>query len=185
MQGSLSRLRSWAAWELDRRIELTAGVRLIILDRFLKAAVLIGAGITILLLGRTDHLAELLQRISAEYNLDPGTGLWHRLVHYVAGVILKLPGNRIVEVAVAAVVYGLLEVFEGAGLLLRRRWAEYLVLLATLAFLPLEIDELLKRVTAGRSLALLVNLVIVAYLVWRKRLFLERPPAHQARSQAG
>jgi Predicted membrane protein (DUF2127) len=59
--------------------------------------------------------------------------------------------------------------------LIRRRWAEYLVLIATAAFLPIEIDELIHRATFFKAGALLVNLAIVAYLIWRKRLFLERP----------
>ena len=59
---------------------------------------------------------------------------------------------------------------------MRRRWAEYLVLLATVVFIPVEIEELAARPSAFKALALLVNLLIVAYLIWRKRLFLERPP---------
>lgn len=172
----MSRLGSWARWEFGRRIELTAGLRLIVLDRFAKAAVLVLGGVALLVLGRTGEMSELLRRVASEYNLDPGTGLWHQLVHYVLGVVLRLPGNRIVDLAVAGIAYGLLETFEGTGLLLRRRWAEYLVLLATLLFLPVEIDELFKRLTAFRFLALLINIAIVAYLIWRKRLFLERPP---------
>lgn len=172
----MRRLRDWVAWEFGREIELTAGLRLIVLDRFAKAAVLVLGSLTLLVLGRTDEIAELFARISAEYNLDPGTGLWSRLVHYVLGVVLHLPGNRIAELAVAGLAYGLLETAEGAGLLLRRRWAEYLVLLATLVFLPLEIDELHRRLTVFRFLALAINLAIVAYLIWRKRLFMERRP---------
>jgi uncharacterized membrane protein (DUF2068 family) len=71
--------------------------------------------------------------------------------------------------------YGALEAFEGYGLLRRRRWAEYLVLLATAAFLPLEVDELIRKPTLFKAGALLVNLLIIVYLIWRKRLFLERP----------
>ena len=63
---------------------------------------------------------------------------------------------------------------------MRRRWAEYLVLIATSAFLPVEIDELIRHPTPFKGLALAVNIVIVAYLVWRKRLFLERPGAAAA-----
>ena len=58
--------------------------------------------------------------------------------------------------------------------MLRRRWAEYLVLLATVAFLPLEIDELLRSPSPLKALALAVNLAIAVYLIWRKQLFLAR-----------
>ncbi len=78
-------------------------------------------------------------------------------------------------VGIGAILYGCLEAFEGIGLLLRRRWAEYLVLIATGVFLPLEITELLRKPTVFKAGALAVNLLIVGYLIWRKKLFLERP----------
>ena len=49
------------------------------------------------------------------------------------------------------------------------------MLIATAAFLPLEITELLEKPTLFKVGALAVNLLIIGYLVWRKRLFLERP----------
>jgi uncharacterized membrane protein (DUF2068 family) len=56
-------------------------------------------------------------------------------------------------------------IVEGVGLLLRRRWAEYLAVIATASFLPLEIYELVERVEASRALLVLANLVV--YLVAR------------------
>jgi uncharacterized membrane protein (DUF2068 family) len=67
-----------------------------------------------------------------------------------------------------------LEVTEAVGLIRRRRWAEYLVFVATIAFLPLEIDEVLRGPSALKALTLLVNIAIGVYLVWRKQLFLSR-----------
>ena len=57
------------------------------------------------------------------------------------------------------------------GLWYQRRWAEYLTFIATALFLPLEFFELTRRVSALRLVALVINLAIVAYLVWAKRLF--------------
>jgi uncharacterized membrane protein (DUF2068 family) len=68
---------------------------------------------------------------------------------------------------------------EGFGLLLRRRWAEYLILIATVVFIPVKVEELATRPSVFKALAMLVNVLIVAYLVWRKRLFLERPSQMQ------
>ena len=58
-------------------------------------------------------------------------------------------------------------IVEGVGLLLRRHWAEYLAVIATASFLPLEIYELVERVEASRALVVLVNLAIVVYLAAR------------------
>lgn len=73
--------------------------------------------------------------------------------------------------------YAGLEATEGIGLLNRRRWAEYLVLLATGAFLPYECLELLRHTSWTSALIFLVNLAIAAYLVKAKRLFHEREEA--------
>lgn len=70
-----------------------------------------------------------------------------------------------------AVVYAVLEGAEAFGLWRGRRWAEYLTALATAGFLPLEIDELIKKVSVGRVVALVVNLAVLVYLLWAKRLF--------------
>ena len=44
-------------------------------------------------------------------------------------------------------------------------------------FLPLEIRELVERVTVLRVGALIVNLALIVWLVWNKRLFGVMPPA--------
>jgi uncharacterized membrane protein (DUF2068 family) len=58
---------------------------------------------------------------------------------------------------------------EGIGLLLRRHWAEYLAVIATASFLPLELYELIHRVRATRVVIVAANLAIVVYLIVRLR----------------
>ena len=67
--------------------------------------------------------------------------------------------------------HAVVEGVEAVFLWKERRWAEYLTVLATLGFVPFEINELLDRVTILRVTALVVNLAIVVYLVYAKRLF--------------
>jgi uncharacterized membrane protein (DUF2068 family) len=74
-------------------------------------------------------------------------------------------------VAVGLLAYGLLEGVEGVGLWLAKRWAEYLTVVATAAFLPLEVHELLKTVTVTKVGAFVINVAAVVYLVLAKRLF--------------
>ena len=71
----------------------------------------------------------------------------------------------------AILAYGALQLLEGVGLWMLKRWGEYVAVVGTSLFLPLEVHELLDRVTVLRLLALLVNLFAVAYLLWTKRLF--------------
>jgi uncharacterized membrane protein (DUF2068 family) len=85
--------------------------------------------------------------------------------------VLHLRASTLNVLIAAAVVYAVIEGVEAVGLWRERRWAEYLTALATAGFLPLEIHELFKKVTLFRLSALVVNLVILVYLVYAKRLF--------------
>lgn len=97
---------------------------------------------------------------------DPNHGLLYDVRHLFA---LKTATLKEVGVLVAA--YAMLEAAEAVGLWYAKRWAEYLTFIATTALLPLEIHELLNRVTVFRVSALVVNVAIVIYLLYAKRLF--------------
>jgi uncharacterized membrane protein (DUF2068 family) len=69
------------------------------------------------------------------------------------------------------IVYGVIEVAEAIGLWSLKRWGEYVAAVGTSLFLPLEIYELTDRVSYLKVGALVINLVLVAYLLIAKRLF--------------
>ena len=85
--------------------------------------------------------------------------------------LLDSSQHTLTLVSLGLVGYGLLQLVEGVGLWLLKRWGEYVAVVATSAFLPLEVYELTDKVSWLKVAALLVNLVAVAYLVWSKRLF--------------
>ena len=60
---------------------------------------------------------------------------------------------------------------ESVGLWLAKRWGEYFAMMATSIFLPYEVYDLTVNITWLRVAALVVNLLLVIYLVWTKRLF--------------
>jgi uncharacterized membrane protein (DUF2068 family) len=74
-------------------------------------------------------------------------------------------------VAIGVLAYGALELLEGIGLWLMKRWGEYVAMVGTLVFIPLEVYELVERVTWLRVAAFAFNLFAVVYLLWSKRLF--------------
>lgn len=67
--------------------------------------------------------------------------------------------------------YALLEVVEGVGLWLLKRWGEYFAVVATSVFLPLEIHDLAKGITMTRVVTFTINVAAVIYLLVSKRLF--------------
>jgi uncharacterized membrane protein (DUF2068 family) len=65
--------------------------------------------------------------------------------------------------------YAALFLTEGTGLLFRKRWAEWLTIIATSSFMPLEVYELIKEFTPLRVVVLLVNAAVVLFLIYRVR----------------
>jgi uncharacterized membrane protein (DUF2068 family) len=72
--------------------------------------------------------------------------------------------------AIGVGVYAVIELVEAVGLWLGQRWGEYFAMAATSVFLPYEIYDLAIKVTWLRLVALAINLLLVIYLVWSKRL---------------
>ncbi len=92
------------------------------------------------------------------------------LIHSVESA-LNAKGSTLDWVAVFLMFYGILQLVEGTGLWLLKRWGEYFAVVATALFLPLEIYELTEKITALRIGAFLVNVAAVVYLLLSKRLF--------------
>lgn len=67
--------------------------------------------------------------------------------------------------------YAVLQVIEGVGLWMLKRWGEYFAVVATSIFLPLEIHDLTKGITMTRMVTFTINMAAVLYLLISKRLF--------------
>jgi uncharacterized membrane protein (DUF2068 family) len=80
-----------------------------------------------------------------------------------------LHASQLIAVAIVAFAYAALFSVEGVGLWLGKRWAEYLTIIAISSFAPLEVYELIRRVTWLRGTTLAVNVLIVGYLIWKVR----------------
>src|SRR3954469_3510421 len=99
------------------------------------------------------------------YNLDKSPTIEH------LRSLLHSSGGELHFAEAFVIVCCLLRRAEGIGLWSLKRWGEYVAAVGTSIFLPLEIYELTKNVTWLKVGALVVNLGLVVYLVWRKRLF--------------
>lgn len=91
-------------------------------------------------------------------------------MHWIQSA-LNAPATTVFAVAGFVGVYGLLQTLESVGLWSMRRWGEYVAVVATSLFIPFEVYEIVDKVTVLRVLALVVNVFLVAYLVFTKRLF--------------
>ena len=89
------------------------------------------------------------------------------LIHHA----LALSSGWITLLAAGLALYAIVELIEGTGLWLARRWGEYFAMVATSLGMPLEIYELAKKVTVTTLILFAINLALVLYLVLTKRLF--------------
>lgn len=79
--------------------------------------------------------------------------------------------STLVYVAVGLAVYAVIEIVEAVGLWMVKRWAEYLTVVATAMFLPLEVYELTEKISYVKIATLVLNILAVLYIVVAKRLF--------------
>jgi uncharacterized membrane protein (DUF2068 family) len=150
-------------------------LRLLAVERGIRGVLLVALAYGVY---RFEGAQDSLQRVFDDYlpRLRP--------VAEHAGVDLQSTGPvRLIEKALTAdphtltlvslgvLAYGALELLEAVGLWLMKRWGEYVAVVGTAIFIPLEIYELLERVTWLRVVAFALNLFAVVYIVWTKRLF--------------
>lgn len=91
---------------------------------------------------------------------------------YIGGLLTKLNlvhTKELKELSALGAGYAALFLTEGTGLLLRQCWAEWLTIIATASFIPLEVYELIREFTAIRLLLLIANSAITLFLVYRVR----------------
>ncbi|MGN6160997.1 MAG: DUF2127 domain-containing protein [Marmoricola sp.] len=84
---------------------------------------------------------------------------------------LAQPHSTLELVVLGVAAYAALQYAEGIGLWLLKRWGEYVAVVGTSAFVPLEVYELVDKMTWFKLILLIVNVAAVVYLVWSKHLF--------------
>lgn len=144
-------------------------VRLIIIERAVRGSLvfLLGLG----LLSNSRRLVQLIRGWVAELNVNPERRLIPRMLSAVLKPLGEFSPRTVVLLGIGALLFGALELTEAIGLARRRRWAEYLTVIAGCLGIPFEIMEVVRRQTPIRISILLINIAIVIYLAWQKHLF--------------
>ena len=137
---------------------------LIAVFKLLKGLALLAVGIAVHMLVNRDLVIEA-QHWADLFRVDPHN-------HYLNVLLEKLTNvdpHKLRALSLGTFVYSTLFLTEGVGLFLRKRWAEFLTVISTAALIPLEVYELFHRPTFTRALLLLVNIAVVAYLIFEIR----------------
>jgi uncharacterized membrane protein (DUF2068 family) len=137
---------------------------LIGLFKLLKSLLILAVALGALHLAHGDG-ADVLERWTTQLHIDPEGRHIGRAVQR----ILALDERHLRALSAGMVVYAGIFMVEGVGLIAKQRWAEWLTVLVTTSFVPLEIYEITRHPGPIRIATLAVNLAIVAYLVARLR----------------
>jgi len=147
-------------------------LELIALYKLLQAALLVAVGVGALKLLHKD-VADVLGHVARELRMNPEG----HLVGFLLDKASLLDDKRLHQISFFLFGYAALGVIEGMGLMLEKVWAEYFTSFITASFLPIEIFELMHRVTWLRVSLLVLNLAVLAYLVshlTRRRAIIRR-----------
>jgi uncharacterized membrane protein (DUF2068 family) len=139
-------------------------LRLIGLFKLVKGVILLAAGVGAVYLSR-DGAMDTFSLWIGGLPLHPG----NRWIVQPLATLLAVNPRTLRAVGLGTFVYAAIFTTEGVGLLLGRHWAEYMAVVATASFLPLEVYEATQRPGASRVLIIVLNLAIVLYLLVRLR----------------
>jgi uncharacterized membrane protein (DUF2068 family) len=141
------------------RVTPSPALRLIAAFKLFKGLVLFAVGVGAVKLLHKDVAFEI-ERWADLFRVDPNNHYLHHLLERFS----ILDDRKLKELSVGTFFYSALQLTEGIGLLLAKRWAEYFTIIVTSSFIPLEVYEIVKRVSWAKLVVLLLNILVVVYL---------------------
>ena len=106
-----------------------------------------------------------------------GFNLNHALLHKVQS-LLHISASNLRLLALGITALAVVSAIEAFALWQARRWGEYFAMIVTSLGLPFEIYELSKAVTITKVILFVLNILLVVYLVYSRRLFGARGGKH-------
>jgi uncharacterized membrane protein (DUF2068 family) len=136
------------------------GLLAIAIFKWTKGLLLLAIALGLLKLLHRD-VAEILGRLANGLRVDPD----NRFLGKLLSKLYLLDDKKIEQLSALTSAYSLLFFTEGTGLFFEKRWAEYLTIVATASFVPVELYELIRDFSALKLLILFVNISIVVFLI--------------------
>lgn len=136
------------------------GLLLIAIMKLAKGPLLVLAGFGALsLLGK--DVGDVAESLIRWLHFDPEKKFFVALLEKLSFV----DDHRLKQVSFYTFLYAGLLYTEGFGLWFEKRWAEWLTVIATSSFIPIEIYEIIKHIRLAKIVLLAVNVAIVWYLI--------------------
>ena len=137
-------------------------IRVIAVFKVFKALSLVALGAGAFRLIHRD-IGEVLEHWFEALKLDPG----NLFLDAALSKASTLSPAQIKKLGIGSFIYAGLFLTEGLGLWFLKRWAEWLTVIITSSLIPLEIFEIHRHPSIAKVLLLAINLVVVAYLIYR------------------
>ena len=135
-------------------------LRVIAFFKLAKAFLFTCAGVGLLHFLNKD-VETRLQRLIDDLHVDSD----NHLAKWCLQEAGQLTNLKLVSLSAICFFYAALFATEGTGLYLRKRWAEYFVVIVTGSLLPLEGYEIWHKVSVAKILLTLGNIIILGYLI--------------------
>jgi uncharacterized membrane protein (DUF2068 family) len=132
--------------------------------KIIKAIALIILSIAALRLIHADIVNDI-DHWSMRFHIAPGD----RHVQELVVKLLAVTSKRWEVVSAVLMFYAAMFMTEGIGLLLLKHWAEWMTVITTSALIPFEIYEICVHPTWLKALAMVINVVVALYMVFRVR----------------
>lgn len=141
-------------------------LKIIIVEKLLLGVLFAALSFSMLTLLNKDMMV-FTDQLLVYLNLD----IEKDYVQDIVDWLTNIKGGTIVGISAGMFLLSSLNLMEAYGLHMRRRWAEWLTVIATSLFIPLELYEVIQQQTMVRIGALVINIAIVYYLAKHKELF--------------
>lgn len=141
-------------------------VKIIIGEKLIKGTILLLLSISFFPIF-SDQIEGLLYHIARRTSLLSNA-------HYITRAILNfeaMSDKRLLIFSSFFFLWGIIELTEGIGLFQKRRWAEYLTVVGTGIFIPIELITIFQRFSFEKLILLSFNIFLVIYLILSRRLF--------------
>jgi uncharacterized membrane protein (DUF2068 family) len=131
--------------------------------KLFKATIAIICGlVTLHLVQRDIPLADFAEKILTYIKIDPD----NRHIAHLLAPLEGITNGQLSLVTLVFFVYAALFLVEGIGLVLRKRWGEWVAVVVSSLLIPYEVYETVRAVTYVKCGILTVNVAIVLFLIY-------------------
>jgi uncharacterized membrane protein (DUF2068 family) len=144
----------------QRNVNAT-GLLVVGIYKLAKALFFMAAGVVAFHLVHAD-LGNVVDRLIYYLRIEPEG----RLASFLMDRVDLIGHHQLRQAGLFSLLYAVVCVVEGVGLILYKPWAEYFTVILTALALPWELFELMKRFEAYKIGVTAANVAVLLYLLW-------------------